>query len=108
MMRMMMKALLYYAACCHYPTLQTEPDHGSSSSTIPAVNIHVIAQQQLSGKIRSVITEVNLSPSLIRSIRVVSIHERRGTIKDGHRADGQVCHSEKRASTIKKCTSNNY
>ncbi len=74
-MRMMMKALLYYAACCHYPTLQTEPDRGPSSSTIPAVNIHVIAQQQLSGKIRSVITEVNLSQSLIRSIRVVSIHD---------------------------------
>ncbi len=83
MMRMMMKALLYYAACCHYPTLQTEPDRGPSSSTIPAVNIHVIAQQQLSGKIRSVITEVNLSQSLIRSIRVVSIHDQRGTIKDG-------------------------
>lgn len=78
----MMKALLYYAACCHYPTLQTEPDHGLSSSTIPAVNIHVIAQQQLSGEIRSVITEVNLNPSLVRSIRVVSIHEQRVTIKD--------------------------
>jgi len=83
MMMMMMKAVLHYAACCHYPTLQTEPDHGPSSSTIPAVNIHVIAQQQLSGKIRSVITEVNLSLSLISSIRVVSIHEQRGTIKDG-------------------------
>lgn len=82
-MRMMMKALLYYAARRHYPTLQTEPDHSQSSSTIPAVNIHVIAQQQLSGKIRSVITEVNLSQSLIRSIRVVSIRKQRGTIKDG-------------------------
>lgn len=62
-----MKALLNYAACCHYPTLQTEPDHGPSSSTIPAVNIHVIAQQQLSGKIRSVITEVNLSRVLLEA-----------------------------------------
>lgn len=61
MMKMMMKAPLYYAACCHYPTLQTEPDRSLSFSTILAVNIHVIAQQQLSGKIRSVITEVNLS-----------------------------------------------
>lgn len=87
MMRMMMKALLDYAACCHYPTLQTEQDRSLSSSTIPAVNIHVIARRQLSGKIRSVITEVNLSPNL-------QYKSREGQLKTGRHADGRVCRSE--------------
>lgn len=51
-------------------------------STIPAVNIHVIAWQQLSGKIRSVITAVNLSRSLIRDISSFSTHGQSASIKD--------------------------
>lgn len=51
-------------------------------STIPAVNIHVIAWQQLSGKIRSVITAVNLSRSLIRDISSFSTHGKSASIKD--------------------------
>lgn len=50
--------------------------------TIPAVNIHVIAWQQLSGKIRSVITAANLSRSLIRDISSFSTHGQSASVKD--------------------------
>lgn len=61
----MMKAPLHYASGAvitrHYRPPHTNPGPALSlAQTIRAVNIHVIASHQLSGKMRSVITAVEM------------------------------------------------